>query len=105
MEITLTHYLSLSCMLFAIGIVGLLLNRQTLLGVLMSLEILLLAVEITFVSFGAYHHDVTGQIMTLFILTVAAAETAIGLAIIVVYYRRHKTIAVEDLSRLNEVTE
>ena len=86
-EISLEHYLILGAIIFTIGIIGIFLNRKNLIVILMCIELLLLAVNINLVSFSIFLNDLNGQIFTLFILTVAAAEAAIGLAIIVVYYR------------------
>jgi len=99
-EIGLGHYLILGAMIFTIGVVGIFLNRKNIIVILMSIELILLAVNINFVSFSIYMEDISGQIFTLFILTVAAAEAAIGLAIIVVYYRNAGTIQVEEIDRL-----
>ncbi len=97
MEIGLTHYLTVAAMLFTIGIFGIFLNRKNVITILMSVELILLSVNINFVAFSSYLHDMAGQVFTMFILTVAAAEAAIGLAILVVYYRNRGTIAVEDI--------
>jgi len=99
-EISLEHYLILAAIIFTIGIVGIFLNRKNLIVILMCIELLLLAVNINFVSFSIFLNDLNGQIFTLFILTVAAAEAAIGLAIIVVYYRNSGSISVEDINTL-----
>ena len=99
-EITLGHYLVLAATIFTIGVVGIFLNRKNIIVILMSIELILLAVNINLVSFSMYTQDITGQIFTLFILTVAAAEAAIGLAIIVVYYRNAGTIRVEEIDKL-----
>ena len=99
-EIGLEHYLILAAIIFTIGIAGIFLNRKNLIVILMCIELLLLAVNINLVSFSIFLNDINGQIFTLFILTVAAAEAAIGLAIIVVYYRNSGTIRVEDISCL-----
>tara|TARA_B100000131_G_scaffold238940_1_gene231172 strand:- start:1700 stop:2014 length:315 start_codon:yes stop_codon:yes gene_type:complete len=99
-EITLENYLILGAIIFTIGIIGIFLNRKNLIVILMCIELLLLAVNINLVSFSIYLNDLNGQIFTLFILTVAAAEAAIGLAIIVVYYRNTGSINVEDINRL-----
>ena len=96
-EITLGHYLVLAATIFTIGVVGIFLNRKNIIVILMSIELILLAVNINLVSFSIYMNDLVGQIFTLFILTVAAAEAAIGLAIIVVYYRNRGSIRVEDI--------
>ena len=99
-EIGIGHYLTLSAIIFTIGIVGIFLNRKNVIIILMSIELILLAVNINLVSFSIFMQDLTGQIFTMFILTVAAAEAAIGLAIIVVYYRNKGSIRVEDISSL-----
>ena len=99
-EIGLEHYLILGATIFTIGIAGIFLNRKNLIVILMCIELLLLAVNINLVSFSIFLNDLNGQIFTLFILTVAAAETAIGLAIIVVYYRNSGSIRVEDINTL-----
>lgn len=96
--ITLTHYLIVSSIVFSLGILGILLNRRNVIVILMSIELMLLAANINMVAFSHFLQDMTGQIFTLFILTVAAAEAAIGLAILVVYYRNRSTIKVDDLS-------
>ena len=99
-DIGLGHYLTLSGVIFTIGIAGIFLNRKNIIVILMSIELILLAVNINFVSFSIFLNDLVGQIFTLFILTVAAAEAAIGLAIIVVYYRNSGTISVEEIDNL-----
>ena len=100
MSIGLGHYLTVAAFLFTIGIFGIFLNRKNVIVILMSVELMLLAVNINLVAFSAYLGDITGQIFALFILTVAAAEAAIGLAIIVVYYRNRGSIAVEDINMM-----
>ena len=92
------HFLTLSSMLFLIGVFGIFLNRKNIIIILMSIELILLSVNINFVSFSYFLNDLTGQIFTLFILTVAAAEAAIGLAILVCFYRNTGSIAVEDVN-------
>lgn len=99
-EVGLLHYLTLASLLFTIGIFGIFLNRKNVIIILMSIELMLLAININFVAFSAHLNDVTGQIFTMFILTVAAAEAAIGLAILVIFFRSKGTIAVEDISTL-----
>ena len=99
-EIGLEHYLILAAIIFTIGIVGIFLNRKNLIVILMCIELLLLAVNINLVSFSIFLNDLNGQIFTLFILTVAAAEAAIGLAIIVAYYRNAGSIRVQDINTL-----
>ena len=99
-EIGLGHYLTLGAIIFVTGITGVFLNRKNVIIILMSIELILLAVNINLVSFSIFSQDLTGQIFTMFILTVAAAEAAIGLAIIVVYYRNKGSIRIEDISSL-----
>ena len=99
-NIGLGHYLILAAIIFTIGLFGIFLNRKNIIIILMSIELILLAVNINLVSFSIFTQDLTGQIFTMFILTVAAAEAAIGLAIIVVYYRNKGSIRVEDINSL-----
>jgi len=99
-EIGLGHYLTLAAIIFSIGIVGIFLNRKNVIIILMSIELILLAVNINLVSFSIYLQDLTGQVFTMFILTVAAAEAAVGLAIIVVYYKNKGSIHVEQINSL-----
>mgnify|MGYP000665143997 FL=1 len=99
-EIGLGHYLTLSAIVFAIGVIGVFLNRKNVIIILMSIELMLLAVNINLVSFSIYLQDLVGQIFTMFILTVAAAEAAVGLAIIVIYYKNKGSIHVEHISSL-----
>ena len=99
-EIGLGHYLTLGAVIFSIGIIGIFLNRKNIIVILMSIELILLAVNINLVSFSIFLGDLAGQVFTLFILTDAAAEAAIGLAIIVVYYRNSGTIRVEEIDKL-----
>jgi NADH-quinone oxidoreductase subunit K len=96
--IGLQHYLMIAAMLLVIGIFGIFLNRKNVIVILMSVELILLSVNINFVAFSSYLGDLVGQVFTLFILTVAAAEAAIGLAIIVCFFRNRGTIAVEDIN-------
>ncbi|HEY9447407.1 MAG TPA: NADH-quinone oxidoreductase subunit NuoK [Burkholderiales bacterium] len=98
--ITLTHYLVLGAILFAISVIGIFLNRKNLIVLLMAIELMLLAVNMNFIAFSHYLDDAAGQIFVFFILTVAAAESAIGLAILVVLFRSLNTILVEDIDRL-----
>ena len=98
--ITLEHYLTVASVLFVIGIFGIFLNRKNVIVILMSIELMLLAVNINMVAFSAYSGNLEGQIFSLFILTVAAAEAAIGLAILVVFFRNRGSIAVEDVNIL-----
>ena len=100
MTVTLAHYLMLSGAIFTVGIVGIVLNRRNVIMILMAIELLLLAVNLNFVAFSAYLGDPAGQVFTLFVLTVAAAEAAVGLAILVVFFRLRGTIAVEDIQDL-----
>ena len=97
-EIGLAHYLAIAAILFTLGIFGIFLNRKNVIIILMSVELMLLAVNINLVAFSAYAGDLVGQIFDLFILTVAAAEAAIGLAILVVFFRNRGSIAVEDVN-------
>ncbi|MBO6815502.1 MAG: NADH-quinone oxidoreductase subunit NuoK [Rhizobiaceae bacterium] len=100
MEIGLSHYLSVSAVIFTIGMIGIFLNRKNILIILMSIELILLAVNINFVAFSQHLDDLMGQVFALFVLTVAAAEAAIGLAILVVFFRNKGSIAVEDVSSM-----
>ena len=99
-DIGLIHFLMLSATIFVIGVFGIFLNRRNLIVILMSIELILLSVNINFVAFSAFLNDLSGQIFTMFILTVAAAEAAIGLAILVVFFRSKGSIGVDDLSNL-----
>ncbi len=99
-EIGLGHYLTLAAIIFSIGIIGIFLNRKNVIIILMSIELILLAVNVNLVSFSIYLQDLVGQIFTMFILTVAAAEAAVGLAIIVIYYKNKGSIRVEQISSL-----
>jgi NADH-quinone oxidoreductase subunit K len=98
--IGLTHYLVVAAILFALGVLGLIANRKNLIVMLMSVELILLAVNLNFVAFSAYLHDLVGQVFAMFVLTVAAGEAAIGLAILVIYFRGRGTIAVDDVNRM-----
>src|SRR4249919_3088989 len=98
MAVGLSSYLAVSATLFTIGVVGIFLNRKNIIIILMSVELILLAVNLNFVAFSAFLGDLVGQVFALFVLTVAAAEAAIGLAILVVYFRNRGTIAVEDIN-------
>ncbi len=100
MTITLAHYLVLGAILFAIGVVGIFLNRKNIIVLLMAIELMLLAVNMNFVAFSHYLGDMSGQVFVFFILTVAAAEAAIGLAILVPMFRKLDTIHAEDLGQL-----
>ncbi len=99
-EIGLGHYLTLAAIIFTIGIIGIFLNRKNIIIILMSIELILLAVNINLVSFSIYLQNLVGQVFTMFILTVAAAEAAVGLAIIVIYYKNRGSINVEQISSL-----
>ncbi len=98
MTIGLGHYLSVAPILFTIGIFGIFINRKNVIVILMSIELILLAVNINFVAFSTHLNDIVGQVFALLVLTVAAAEAAIGLAILVVYFRNRGSIAVEDIN-------
>ena len=98
LQIGLTHYLWVAAILFAIGIFGIFLNRKNIIIILMSIELMLLAVNINFIAFSTQLNNLVGQVFAMFVLTVAAAEAAIGLAILVVYFRNRGTIAVEDIN-------
>jgi|TARA_B110000914_G_scaffold159960_1_gene140735 NADH-quinone oxidoreductase subunit K len=99
-EISLGHYLTLGAIIFSIGVLGIFLNRKNVIIILMSIELILLAVNINLVSFSVYLQDIVGQVFVIFILTVAAAEAAIGLAIIVAYYKNKGSINVETINTL-----
>ncbi len=99
-EIGIGHYLTLSAIIFTLGIVGIFVNRKNIIIILMSIELLLLAVNINLVAFSIYLQNLVGQVFTMFILTVAAAEAAVGLAIIVIYYKNKGSINVEQISSL-----
>ena len=98
MDIGLSHYLTVAALLFTLGIFGIFMNRKNVIIIMMSIELMLLAVNINLVAFSAFLGDLVGQIFTIFILTVAAAEAAIGLAILVIYFRNRGSIAVEDIN-------
>ena len=100
MTIGLSHYLTVAAILFALGIFVIFLNRRNVIIILMSIELILLAVNLNFVTFSTFLHDIVGQLFAMFVLTVAAAEAAIGLAILVVYFRNRGTIAVEDINQM-----
>ena len=100
MEIGLTHYLTIAAILFTLGVFGIFLNRKNVIIILMAIELMLLAVNINLVAFSVFLQDISGQIFAMFVLTVAAAEAAIGLAILVIYFRNRGSIAVEDISQL-----
>ena len=98
LEVTLAHYLSVAAILFVFGVLGIFINRKNVITILMSIELLLLSVNINLVAFSAYNGELSGQIFSLFILTVAAAEAAIGLAILVIFFRNRGSISVEDIN-------
>ena len=98
MQIGLTHYLTVAAILFTVGVLGIFLNRKNIIIILMSVELILLAVNINFVAFSAELHDLSGQVFALLVLTVAAAEAAIGLAILVIFFRNRGSIAVDDVN-------
>ena len=100
MTLTLGHFLSLGAMLFALAVIGIFLNRKNLIVLLMAIELMLLAVNMNFVAFSHYLNDLNGQVFVFFILTVAAAESAIGLAILVLLFRSKSTISAEELNTL-----
>ncbi|MFA9473000.1 MAG: NADH-quinone oxidoreductase subunit NuoK [Filomicrobium sp.] len=100
MDIGLGHYLTVAACLFTLGIFGIFLNRKNVIVILMSVELMLLAVNINFVTFSHFLQDLTGQVFALFVLTVAAAEAAIGLAIIVVYFRNRGSIDVDEINMM-----
>jgi NADH-quinone oxidoreductase subunit K len=97
MEIGIEHYLTVAAMLFTLGVFGIFLNRKNVITILLSIELILLSVNINLVAFSSYMGDLVGQVFTMLILTVAAAEASIGLAILVVYFRNRGSIAVEDI--------
>jgi len=98
MEIGISHYLTVSAILFAIGVLGIFVNRKNIIIILMSVELILLSVNINLVAFSSFLNDLSGQVFALLVLTVAAGEAAIGLAILVVYFRNRGSIAVEDIN-------
>ena len=98
--LTLSHFLSLGAILFALSVIGIFMNRRNLIVLLMAIELMLLAVNMNFIAFSHYMGDMAGQVFVFFILTVAAAESAIGLAILVVLFRNRRTINVDDLDQL-----
>src|SRR5476649_289914 len=100
MTIGLGHYLAVGAILFTLGILGIFLNRKNIIIILMAIELILLAVNINLVAFSAFLHDLAGQIFAMFVLTVAAGEAAIGLAILVIYFRDRGTIAVDDSNHM-----
>jgi NADH-quinone oxidoreductase subunit K len=98
--IGIQHYLVVSAILFVMGVLGIFINRRNIIIILMAIELILLAVNINLVAFSAYLGDLTGQIFSMFVLTVAAGEAAIGLAILVIYFRGRGTVAVDDANRM-----
>ena len=100
MAVSLAHFLTVSAILLVLGVFGIFLNRKNVIVILMSVELMLLAVNINLVAFSAFLGDLTGQIFAMFVLTVAAGEAAIGLAILVIYFRGRGTIAVDDVNRM-----
>ena len=100
MDVGLGHYLTVAAILFTLGVFGIFINRKNVIVILMSVELILLAVNINFVAFSTFSGDLVGQIFALLVLTVAAAEAAIGLAILVVFYRNRGSIAVEDINMM-----
>ncbi len=98
--IGIEHYLVVSSTLFVLGMLGIFLNRKNIIIILMAIELILLSVNLNLVAFSAFLGDMTGQVFAMFVLTVAAAEAAIGLAILVIYFRRRGTIAVDDVNRM-----
>lgn len=100
MEIGIGHYLTVAAVLFTIGIFGIFLNRKNVIVILMSIELMLLAVNLNLVAFSSFNQDLVGQVFAMMVLTVAAAEAAVGLAIVVVYFRNRGSIAVEDINMM-----
>ena len=98
--IGLTHYIVVASILFALGVLGVVANRKNLIVMLMAIELILLSVNLNLVAFSAYLHDLVGQVFAMFVLTVAAGEAAIGLAILVIYFRGRGTISVDDVNRM-----
>ncbi len=99
-EISLEHYLILAALLFSIGIMGLFMNRKNVIHILMAIELMLLAININFVAFSVYLQNIVGQIFSLIILAIAAAEISIGLAILVLYFRNRDSIEIEDINQM-----
>ena len=98
--ISVGHYLAVSAVLFTLGVLGIFINRKNIIVILMAIELILLAVNINLVAFSAFLGDLVGQVFAMFVLTVAAAEAAIGLAILMIYFRARGTIAVDDANRM-----
>lgn len=99
-ELTNTHFITLSAILFCIGLSGIFINRKNVISLLMSIELMLLAVNINFVAFSSFLHDMAGQIFTIFVLTVAGAEAAIGLAILMIYFNNNRNIEIKNISSI-----
>jgi len=99
-ELTINHFFTLSLLLFIIGISGIFINRKNIISLLMSIELMLLSVNINFAAFSSFNQDLAGQVFAIFVLTVAGAEAAIGLAILVIYFHNRKTIEVSDISSM-----
>jgi len=99
-EISLEHYLILSCLLFSIGATGLFMNRKSVITILMAIELMLLAVNLNFVAFSIYLEDMVGQVFSIIVLSIAAAEVSIGLAILVLYFRNRGSIEIEDINQM-----
>ncbi len=100
LSVSLDHFIALSALVFGLGLLGLILNRSHLIKTLLSIELMLLGVNIAFIAFGLHHHNLIGQVFSIFVLSVAAAEIAIGLAILIIYYRHHHSINIVDLTEL-----
>lgn len=98
--ISLEHYLILAALLFSVGVTGLFMNRKNVITILMSIELMLLAVNINFVAFSAHLQDIAGQVFSIIILSIAAAEISIGLAILVLYFRNRGSIEIEDINQM-----
>jgi NADH-quinone oxidoreductase subunit K len=99
-EISLEHYLILSSLLFAVGVTGLFMNRKNVITILMSVELMLLAVNLNFVAFSVHLQDIVGQVFSIIVLSIAAAEVSIGLAILVLYFRNRNSIEIEDINQM-----
>lgn len=99
-NVTLSHFLVLGAIIFSLGVIGLLLGRRNIITILMSLELMLLAININFVAFSSYNHTISGHVFALFVLTIAAAEAGIGLAILVLYFRHRKDITIDSNNSL-----
>lgn len=99
-ELTINHFFTLSLLLFIIGLSGIFINRKNIISLLMSIELMLLSVNINFIAFSSFNQDLVGQVFSIFVLTVAGAEAAIGLAILVIYFHNRRTIEVSDISSM-----